>query len=57
MQHLSHHNIAAGKKVTEDEVENMIESENPAIFTQDVRCYFSVWSGGLYKLLILLFRF
>ena len=33
--------IAAGKKVTEDEVENMIESDNPAIFTQDV-CYLSV---------------
>ena len=26
----------AGKRVTEDEVENMIESDNPAIFTQDV---------------------
>lgn len=28
--------MTAGKKVTEDEVENMIESDNPAIFTQDV---------------------
>ena len=27
----------AGKKVTEDEVENMLESDNLQIFTQDVR--------------------
>ena len=26
----------AGKKVTDDEVEQMLESDNPAIFTQDV---------------------
>lgn len=29
--------FAAGKRVTEDEVEDMLESDNPAIFTQDVR--------------------
>lgn len=33
--------FAAGKRVTEDEVENMIESDNPAIFTQDVRVFLS----------------
>ena len=26
----------AGKKVTEDEVEEMLESDNPAVFTKDV---------------------
>ena len=27
----------AGKRVTEDEVEEMLESDNPAVFTKDVR--------------------
>ena len=27
---------AAGKRVTEDEVEEMLESDNPAVFTKDV---------------------